>query len=120
MGDDPGGGGSGGGGGGSPARRRRGRRRPRAGVAGLRVADASVFPIIPNGNLNAPTIMTAEKISDAILGRTLPPDDEAAAAVWIDPEWRGRRRERRRSGNVGWRLLSETALRRVHTCVQYM
>ena len=64
------------------------------GVAGLRVVDASVFPTIPNGNLNAPTIMTAEKLADAILGRALPPDTEAAAAAWVDPEWRSRQREK--------------------------
>ena len=31
------------------------------GVDGPRVVDASVFPTIPNGNLNAPTIMPAEE-----------------------------------------------------------
>lgn len=44
------------------------------GVDGLRVADASVFPSITNGNLNAPVIMVAEKMADHILGRDpLPP-----------------------------------------------
>ncbi len=36
------------------------------GVAALRVVDSSVFPHIPNGNLNAPTIMLAEKLAAAI------------------------------------------------------
>jgi 5-(hydroxymethyl)furfural/furfural oxidase len=37
------------------------------GVAGLRVADASVMPTVPCANTNLPTIMIAEKLSDAIL-----------------------------------------------------
>ena len=37
------------------------------GVQGLRVVDASVFPIVPCANTNFPTLMTAEKISAAML-----------------------------------------------------
>ena len=37
------------------------------GVAGLRVVDASLFPVVPCANTNVPTLMTAEKIADAIL-----------------------------------------------------
>lgn len=36
------------------------------GIDGLRVVDSSIFPTIPNGNLNAPTIMLAERASDLI------------------------------------------------------
>lgn len=37
------------------------------GVAGLRVADSSIFPVVPRANTNLPAIMCAEKISDALL-----------------------------------------------------
>jgi 5-(hydroxymethyl)furfural/furfural oxidase len=37
------------------------------GVDGLRVVDASLFPVVPCANTNFPTLMTAEKIADAVL-----------------------------------------------------
>jgi 5-(hydroxymethyl)furfural/furfural oxidase len=37
------------------------------GTEGLRVVDASVFPVVPCANTNFPVLMTAEKMSDAIL-----------------------------------------------------
>jgi 5-(hydroxymethyl)furfural/furfural oxidase len=39
------------------------------GVAGLRVVDASLFPCVPCANTNFPTLMTAEKIADAMLAQ---------------------------------------------------
>ncbi len=44
------------------------------GTEALRVVDSSVMPSITTGNLNAPTIMLAEKMADHVLGREpLPP-----------------------------------------------
>jgi 5-(hydroxymethyl)furfural/furfural oxidase len=37
------------------------------GISGLRVVDASIFPVVPCANTNFPTIMAAEKIADRIL-----------------------------------------------------
>jgi len=37
------------------------------GLENLRVVDSSIFPTIPNGNLNAPTMMVAERAADIIL-----------------------------------------------------
>jgi choline dehydrogenase len=40
------------------------------GLDGLRVVDASVMPLIPNGNIYAPVMMIAEKAADLIIGNT--------------------------------------------------
>ena len=55
------------------------------GVEGLRVADSSIFPRITNGNLNGPSIMVGEKMSDHILG--IDPLAAANDEPWIHPDW---------------------------------
>ncbi len=51
------------------------------GMDGLRVVDSSIFPIITNGNLNAPTIMTAERAADLIKGRNMLPPGSAKSGL---------------------------------------
>ncbi len=61
------------------------------GLDSLRVVDASIFPTVTNGNINAPTIMVAERASDIILGQPLLPPSSAPS--WIDENWQTRQRQ---------------------------
>lgn len=51
------------------------------GVNGLRVVDASIFPVVPCANTNFPTMMTAEKIADDILRTEAPAQRAHQVAV---------------------------------------
>ncbi|MBS9777432.1 MAG: choline dehydrogenase [Gammaproteobacteria bacterium] len=60
------------------------------GIESLRVVDSSIFPNITNGNLNAPTMMVAEKAADIIMGNK--PLEPINAEIWYHPDYENKQR----------------------------
>ena len=82
------------------------------GTEGLRVVDASVFPFVTNGNIYAPTMMTAEKAADLIAGNTpLPPADVPSTATATAVRCTPGRPPQPRGGPVSTSSLTRRALR---------
>ena len=61
------------------------------GLSNLRVIDSSVFPTVPNGNLNAPTMMVAERGADLIKGHSL--KLSKPVPTYTDKDWKHRQRQ---------------------------
>jgi choline dehydrogenase len=55
------------------------------GIESLRLVDSSIFPTIPNGNLNSPTIMLAERAADIIKGKGML--EASDADVGLGKDW---------------------------------
>ncbi|WP_238340113.1 choline dehydrogenase [Citrobacter sp. NCU1] len=66
------------------------------GLQGVRVIDSSVFPTEPNGNLNAPTIMLAERAADLVRGRMMLAPSEVEVGLADKWETQQRTHEPRR------------------------
>jgi len=69
------------------------------GIEGLRVVDSSIFPTIPNGNLNAPTMMVAERAADIIRGRDVLSASDAPVKMASDWQENQREKEAKRKVN---------------------
>jgi choline dehydrogenase len=77
-------------------------------VRGLRIVDASIMPKVITGNLNAPVMMIAEKISDRIRGVTpLPASEVTYYRRWVSRH-RVQERPYRRCADLHSALVAST------------
>ena len=60
------------------------------GIESLRLVDSSIFPTIPNGNLNSPTIMLAERAADIIKAKGMLPASDSV--VGLGEDWQNLQR----------------------------
>jgi choline dehydrogenase len=60
------------------------------GLEGLRIADASIMPVVVSANTNASSIMIGDRAADFLLGQRAPPS--AMARYWTHPQWETQQR----------------------------
>jgi choline dehydrogenase len=60
------------------------------GLEGLRIADASIMPVVVSANTNASSIMIGDRAADFVLGQRASPSE--TARFWTHPQWETQQR----------------------------